>query len=178
MRRLGVILILAAALAAACDNDDNNTPTGPSTSGPVIFTAQMTAAQEVPPISNAEANARGSATITFTIPRDNAGNPTGGGTVNFNVQLSGFPPGSAAVAAHIHPGAAGVAGGVLVPVVGLSAGAPIVMADGTANLNLSGSTISQDQATQIMANPAGFYFNVHTPVNPGGAVRGQLARVQ
>ena len=177
MRRLGVILIAAAALAAACDDDSNN-PTGPSTTGPVVFTAQMTAAQEVPPISNAESNARGTATITFSIPRDNAGNPTGGGTVNFNVQLSGFPPGSAAVAAHIHPGAAGVAGGVLVPVVGLSAGAPIVLADGTGNINLSGSTISQDQATQIMANPAGFYFNVHTPVNPGGAVRGQLTRAQ
>ena len=26
----------------------------------------------------------------------------------------------------------------------------------------------------ILNNPAGFYFNVHTTVNPGGAVRGQL----
>jgi hypothetical protein len=27
----------------------------------------------------------------------------------------------------------------------------------------------------IVANPAGFYFNVHTTLNPGGAVRGQLS---
>jgi hypothetical protein len=33
-----------------------------------------------------------------------------------------------------------------------------------------------DAATinSIVANPAGFYFNVHTTLNPGGVVRGQL----
>ena len=36
--------------------------------------------------------------------------------------------------------------------------------------------LSQTDATNIAANPAGFYFNVHTPLNPGGAVRGQLVK--
>jgi hypothetical protein len=36
--------------------------------------------------------------------------------------------------------------------------------------------MSAANAQAIVANPAGFYFNVHTPVNPGGAARGQLAR--
>jgi hypothetical protein len=174
MKRAGILMITALALAG-CD-DDSNGPTGPSSTGPIVFTVQMSAANEVPPVSNAEANARGTATITFSVPRDSSGNVTGGGTANFSVQLSGFPAGSAAIAAHIHPGAAGVNGNVLVPVVGVSATAPIVMGDGTATLNLSGSPITQDQATQIVANPAGYYFNVHTPVNPGGAVRGQLVR--
>jgi hypothetical protein len=29
-----------------------------------------------------------------------------------------------------------------------------------------------------MANPSGYYFNVHTALNPTGAIRGQLVRVQ
>jgi hypothetical protein len=37
--------------------------------------------------------------------------------------------------------------------------------------------VTLDQAAGIIANPAGFYFNVHTALNPGGAVRGQLSRV-
>lgn len=175
MRR---VAILAVALAIAGCGDDNGNPAGPSTTGPIIFTAQLSAANEVPPVTNAESGGRGTASITFNVPRDSSGNVTGGGTATFNVQLNGFPQGTAAIAAHIHPGAAGVAGGVLVPVSGLSAAAPILMADGTASLSLSGSTISQEQAQQIVANPAGFYFNVHTPLNPGGAVRGQLSRLQ
>jgi hypothetical protein len=30
------------------------------------------------------------------------------------------------------------------------------------------------QVAQILANPAGHYFNVHTTLNGGGAIRGQL----
>jgi hypothetical protein len=176
MRKLG-ILVLALALGA-CDSDNDGNPAGPSSTGPVIFSVQLSAANEVPPITNAESGGRGTATITFDVPRDSSGNPTGGGTATFNLQLTGFPPGSVAVAAHIHPGAAGVNGGVLVPVTGLSQAAPIVMATGAATLTLTGSNVSQAQATQIMANPEGFYFNVHTPTNPSGAVRGQLTRFQ
>jgi filamentous hemagglutinin family protein len=31
-------------------------------------------------------------------------------------------------------------------------------------------------AQQIIANPNGFYFNVHSGLNPGGAVRAQLVK--
>jgi hypothetical protein len=175
MRRLGILMI-ALTLASACD-DDNGNPTGPSNSGPVIFTSQLSAANEVPPITGTEANARGTATITFTVPRDNAGNPTGGGTATFAIQMNSFPPGTTAILAHIHTGASGVPGPVFVN-TGLSAAAPIVMADGTANTSITINNLTQDQATQVMANPAGYYFNVHTPTNTGGAVRGQLTRVQ
>ena len=60
---------------------------------------------------------------------------------------------------------------------GLSPGTAVTLAnDGTGSLNLTTSSLSQDQAQQIVANPAGFYFNVHTNANPSGAVRGQLTR--
>jgi hypothetical protein len=173
MRRIGFVL-LALALAA-CDDDNGGNPAGPSTTGPIIFSTQLLASNEVPPVTNAEAGARGTVTITMAVPRDSAGNPTGAGTVTFAMQIGSFPPGTVAVGAHIHPGAAGVNGPVIVN-TGISPTAPLVMADGSGNLVISNIAITQALASQIVANPAGYYFNVHTPLNPGGAIRGQLAR--
>ena len=69
-----------------------------------------------------------------------------------------------AVAAHIHRGAAGVNGPVVVPFTPPGA-------DG----NSAGCT-SSDKALldEIVANAAGFYVNVHTKEHPAGAIRAQL----
>ena len=171
MRR-AVILTIALALAA-CDDDN---PAGPSNSGPIVFTSQLSAANEVPPVTNAESGGRGTVTITFAVPRDNSGNPTGGGDATFQVQLNGFPPNTTMRAAHIHPGAAGVNGSPLVN-TDLTAASPLPLPNGSGTRTLTG-TVTQQQATDIMANPANFYFNVHSALNPGGAARGQLARQQ
>ena len=177
MKRLFIgAMALAVGLTAVRCGGSSNTPTGPSNTGPIVFSAQLLASNEVPPVTNADVNGRGTATITFNVPRDTAGVPSGAGNVTFTVQLSGFPAGTAAIAAHIHPGATGQNGGALVT-TGLSAAAPILLSDGTANLSLT-ATVTQTDATNIYNNPAGYYFNVHTPANPGGAVRGQLARTQ
>ena len=175
MRRLGFLLIVLA-LVAGCDDADP--PAGPSNTGPIVFTAALSAQNEVPAITNAEQGGRGNVTITFNVPRDSTGAITGGGGVTFAMQLTGFPAGTAAIAAHIHPGAAGVNGGVLVATT-ISAAGPVVMGDGTANVTVTATPdITQANAQQILANPAGFYFNVHTPLNPTGAIRGQLVRTQ
>jgi CHRD domain len=176
MKRTGILMLaMAMTFAAACDDDNN--PNGPSNTGPIVFTVQMSAANEVPPITNAESNARGSATITFNVPRDSNGNITGGGSATFAIQLSQFPAGSSARAAHIHPGAAGVIGGVLVD-TGLTAATAIALNDGTGSVTLTQPSLLQADATNITANPGGYYFNVHTALNGGGAVRGQLVRTQ
>jgi hypothetical protein len=69
-----------------------------------------------------------------------------------------------ATAAHIHAGAAGVAGSVVAnlkpPVDGSSSGC---------------ETISADLAQALVSNPAGYYVNVHTAEFPDGALRGQLS---
>jgi hypothetical protein len=52
----------------------------------------------------------------------------------------------------------------------------VLLSDGTGNISITINNLSQADATNIYNNPAGYYFNVHTPVNPGGAVRGQLVR--
>lgn len=77
-----------------------------------------------------------------------------------------------ASAAHVHRGAAGVAG----PVVA-NLGAP---ADGNAADCLTEGETGKFPGdppgivAEILANPAGFYVNVHNAAYPGGAVRGQL----
>jgi hypothetical protein len=178
MKRLtiGAMVLAAAVTATRCGDNDN--PTAPSNTGPIVFTAQLSALNEIPALAptNAEINARGTATITLRVGRDNSGAVIGGGNVDWSVQLNSFPAGSAAVNAHIHRAPAGQASGVFLGVGGLSPAAPVLMGDGTATLTFTNTPITQDEATQIVANPAGFYFNVHTPVNPGGAVRGQLVR--
>jgi hypothetical protein len=163
--------MIVLALAAGCGDDDN--PNSPTT-GPITFTAQLSPANEVPPITGSEGSGRGFALITFNVPRDNSGAVNGAGTATFEIQTTGFPDGTPGRLAHIHPGATGVNGGVLVS-TGLTAADPINMGPGTVTRTLT-APISQVDATNIVANPGGYYFNVHSANNPGGVMRGQLVR--
>ena len=115
-------------------------------------------------------------TISFNVPRDPSGGVTGAGTASFAIQLSGFPAGTPVILAHIHPGAAGQVGSPLVN-TNLTPTTALVLGDGTVNVTLT-APVSQVDATAITANPAAYYFNVHTALNQGGAARGQLARTQ
>jgi CHRD domain len=176
MKRLAAVAA-ALMMAAACGS--NSPPTNPTNNtGPITFTAQLSGANENPPIVGAEANATGTATITMTVTRDAAsGNITGGGTLNFSVQLRGLPGGTAITAAHIHQAPAGQNAGVFIGVTGISAASPVVMdASGAGTINVSGVGVTQDQANQLSTNPAGFYFNAHTLANSGGVTRGQLVK--
>lgn len=167
--RLIVLVVAACTIASACGGDD---PTGPSNQ-PLVFAATLSAASEVPPVTNAESTATGTATITITPTRD-AANAITGGTASFNFSVSGLTSTSNITLAHIHTGASGVAGGVLVN-TGLSAATAIPTPQGSASFQ-SSTPVTVDATTinSIVANPAGFYFNVHTSLNPGGVVRGQL----
>jgi hypothetical protein len=169
MKRIALLAVLA--VFAGCGSDS---PTNPTT-GPIVFTAALSSANEVPPVTNADANGRGTATMTLNVPRDSSGAPTAAGTMNFSVQLSGFPAGTVVRAAHIHPGSTGINGDPLVN-TGLSAANAITLADGTGTLTFNDVPVRQVDAQAIISNPAGFYFNAHTAVNPGGAVRGQLVK--
>jgi hypothetical protein len=68
-----------------------------------------------------------------------------------------------ATLAHIHTGAAGVNGPVLVTFTAPNPTASACVTTTPAN------------AVNIAANPAGFYVNIHNADFPGGAIRGQLA---
>ena len=166
------LAVVLALLAAGCGGSS----TSPTTSNSVnpTFTAQLLPSQEAPnPIANAESVTSGSVTITFVTTKDASGNVTSAvGTAVVNMQ--GFPAGSSVTLAHIHTGAAGVAGGVLVPFLPPST---VTLTNGAGSFTQTANIAGSD-ATNIMNNPAGFYFNVHTALNPGGVMRGQLVRTQ
>jgi len=80
-----------------------------------------------------------------------------------------------ATAAHIHAGARGVAGGIVIglkaPTDGLSFGCIQAVSNDTPNTPM---VLLQSELDAIIANPAAFYVNVHNAPFPAGAIRGQL----
>lgn len=174
MKRLTSLLALLSLglVISGCDSD---TLTAPSPASSPRFTAILLPSNEVPPITGSEAVGSGTATIVFNLTKDSAGNVTAA-TLDVTVSVTGFPPGTALTASHIHPGVAGVNGGVLVS-FGLAPG-EVSFATGSGSFNKQAVTLTVDQANSILANPAGFYLNIHTAANPGGVARGQLTLVQ
>ena len=76
-----------------------------------------------------------------------------------------------AVAAHIHKGAAGANGPVVVNLAAPADGnAADCLTEGEMGKFAGGQTVAE-----ILANPGSFYVNVHNADYPGGAIRGQLA---
>jgi hypothetical protein len=168
MKRSGVLLLALCVLGAAgCDDS-----TAPSNL-PIVFTAQLSPSNEVPPVGNAESTGRGAVQITFTVTRDSTG-AISSGTVGFHFQLNGFPGTLAVIAAHIHTGAAGVNGPIVVN-TGVTTGA-VSTADGVGTFTASGISVPAATIQNIINNPAAFYFIVHSTQNPGGFTRGQLSR--
>lgn len=97
----------------------------------------------------------GSGTASFTVDPDK-------GQVCYELSVSGI---DTARAAHIHKGAEG------------ASGPPVVMLDAPATGTSKGcADPGADVAKAILADPAGYYVNVHTATAPGGAVRGQLSK--
>ena len=172
MKMSAVYALTLAIAAAGCSSSS----TSPSTTTPTkpTFTATLSPSNEVPAIIGAEASGSGTATITFDVTKDAAGNITAG-TATFVVNLTGFPPGTPINIAHIHQAAAGVNGGIVVN-TGLSAGQN-VLTTGSGSFSVANISVTPEIAQGMLSNPAGFYFNVHTTLNAGGVARGQLSRV-
>jgi hypothetical protein len=117
------------------------------------LTASLTGAAEVP--GPGDSDGAGTATLRL--------NP-GQGKVCFVLTAANIT--LPALAAHIHTGAAGVAGDVLVP---------LAPPDAT---GMSGGCVSAPRVTimAILKQPSGYYVNVHTSDFGNGAVRGQLSK--
>jgi hypothetical protein len=173
MLKRGYLILFTAVALASCGGDS---PTAPSDPNVVVFTAQLSAQNEVPPITNAESNARGDARMTFNLTRDAANNITGA-TVNFVVNLSNFPNGSTWTRAHIHEGDRTIAGPVKIDTK-LTPTTSITLTNGSiTNQQFTSDVVADvDLINRILSNPDAFYFNAHTALNGNGAVRGQLVK--
>lgn len=187
MKRVFAVLTLAGLLAAACGGA--GTPvavatskaptTAPTTAAPtsttktMVFTTDLAASNEVPAIADAEQTCTGTATVTLNATMDPAGKITAA-TTKFEFTVKSCPTTTNLILSHIHQGAAGANGGVKID-SGMTAAAPIALTTGGTTFTKDNITVTDLQvATDLVANPAGFYYNVHSMVHPGGVVRGQL----
>lgn len=171
MKRYAVLVIAVAIAAAGCKSSSEPSATPPTKP---TFTADLRPANEVPPIAGAEASGSGTATVTFDVTKDAAGNITAG-TATFVVNLTGFPAGTPINIAHIHTGASNTTGAVIFS-TSLAAG-EVTLTTGSGSFTKA--AIAGDPAVMqsVINNPAAFYFNVHSTLNPGGVARGQLVKV-
>lgn len=117
----------------------------------ITLTPSLSGDQEVPAVAT---TGSGSANLSL--------NPATGALTG-SVSFSGLS--SNATAAHIHQGAAGVNGGVLIPLTGGGA------TSGTFDVP-TGTVLTMDQLTLLKGD--GLYINIHTVNNGGGEIRGQI----
>ena len=120
-----------------------------------VLQAEMTGREEIPP-----GDADGSGTATFTVG-------AGGAEICWEIQVANIT--LPATAAHIHEGGMGVVGPPVVPIE------PAPDGNGTST---GCADIDPALTSRILAQPQGFYVNVHNEEFPEGAVRGQLAVAQ
>ncbi|MBI4408959.1 MAG: CHRD domain-containing protein [Gemmatimonadetes bacterium] len=156
-----MLLALLLVLTAACDDDEE---TGP---GEERFTTVLSGANERPnPVTNTTASGTGTVTLQNS-------------TIDVTVTVANL---TGVTASHIH-GPSGPEG-TASPILGfpinsaVTTGTLVSVTDATAT-NLKGLTvltsISFDSVLSLVRNGQA-YINVHTSANPGGEIRGQLAR--
>lgn len=127
--------------------------------GTVEMSVAMLGSAETPTV--VEAAARGGATLEFE--------STTSGHEILSLQ-SGTEDVGDIISAHIHVGEAGTPGAILVNLMG-----PDFSASVSSNSAESVISYTQKDFARILANPAGFYANIHTTLAPNGLVRGQLS---
>jgi len=175
------VLVLSACGSAAVAPTASPTvaPTPTPTPAPTpqlkfVFTADLKTSNEVPAIANAEASCSGKGTFTLTTTKDASGTITGASAL-FETDITGCPAGTAINIGHIHKGAAGANGGVVIN-SGLAAG-ELTLTAGAGKINKTQPTVDAALAADVIANPASYYMNWHSTLNPGGVIRGQLVKM-
>ena len=162
MPRSHTALIALVLTAAGCGKSDG---TGPATEK---FSATLSGSNEVPAVTSSA-----SGTVTFEAVGDTA--------LAFQVSVTGL---TGATQGHIHTGASGVNGGILVwllPANGTGVQVPSqpltgVISTGTIAQSWirGGTPITLDSLKGLMRNRAA-YVNIHTSTYGGGEIRGQVA---
>lgn len=143
----------AAPATQTMPTDDSEPPVAPEAtpdeSWPTLA-AELTGGAEVP--GPGDSDGSGSAMIQVS---------AAAGQLCYSLSVGGI---ATASAAHIHKAAEGQAGPVAIPFEAPSSGSSEACIE-----------VEQLVLTDLLANPAGYYVNVHNGDFPEGAIRGQLA---
>jgi len=140
VRKFALVLVAACALSVAAVSLAGTRSTG--------WSATLTAAQEIPKQAVKAPAAHGAFTATVS-----------GNTLKWKLTFSKLS--GPATAAHIHVGAVGKAGNVLVPLCG-------PCKSGVSGHAALSAGLKAKFAKHLL------YVNVHTKKNPAGEIRGQL----
>jgi uncharacterized protein (TIGR03437 family) len=144
----------------------------------LVLMSQLSPANEVPAVTGLDA--RGTGSFILVAGRDGEGRITSAEAI-FDVNYTGFPSGTNFTGLHIHTGAAGANGPVVID-SGIRSASPVsAAASGAGNLHYEVDVDMTNPAAAAAVNglfaaPQLFYLNLHTTVNPAGAIRGQTRR--
>lgn len=144
-RVTAVAVVLTTALAS--------TPAFAASSYPVKLKVTATGTKEM----GGKGSPTGSGSATFTINESK-------GTICYSIKFKAL---AGINGVHIHKGAAGVDG-------------PVVVALNAKRFNKTGSACVKESPAvlgEIAMDPGMYYFNIHTKKFPAGAVRGQLTGI-
>jgi hypothetical protein len=145
LRHLVVLSLAIGLTVTACDDDD---PIEPEAE---VYTATLTGANETPPVTTTATG-----TGTFTVVGNN---------INYAITISNWPAGRNLTAAHIHSR----------PIrPDTSAGVLLGWPTGALTTTGGSGTIAATDAQLTAIRAGGTYFNVHSSVNGGGEIRGNL----
>jgi hypothetical protein len=183
MQRFALLLAVLAACATSkpaeigpaagpASSPPLGSAAGPASGAPLAavgdtLKATLTAANEVPP-PTVDPRQAPSGSATFTVS---------GSTISYKVSVMNLS--SPYTAAHIHTGASGVAGPVLVPLnlspggQGEASGEGTIDASQIKGKKADGSAMSMDELVAAMRGGS-TYINVHTQNNKSGEARGQI----
>jgi hypothetical protein len=157
IRRSVVLMSVASVcgLLADCGSDSA------IASQNATYVATLVGAREIPAV---QTTASGTATLTRV-----------GDVVEYTVSASGF--GTPLTVGHIHIGAAGVIGSVIVPftIVAQSGTVATGSIDLSAPITQGNITIPGD-SLRTLFETGNAYVNLHTAAFPGGEIRGQIVK--
>lgn len=156
--------VAVAAPPAAADSADGAGSTASSGRGGSVFAASMNGANEVPAQGGPAVGDKDGQALEFIKVKDDK--------VSVTVKWRGT---GKPTALHIHQGPKGANGGIKVDFTHL-----LDKSKGKSKGNRVTGTVKVDDAAllaQLKAEPGSFYANLHTAEFPGGAVRGQLHKV-
>jgi hypothetical protein len=167
-------IVASAALLTACNGGEEEAPEEtpearetPAETTPEAATPTATPAATAPPVLRVTLAAQNE------VPQAGDSEMSGTGTVRLNPASGEVcpdleitkPQGTAIRAAHIHRGAAGANGPIVIP-----------FESEADRVNDDCVTADPALVTEVSQQPDGFYVNVHTEQFPNGAIRGQLSR--